>query len=284
MQIDYKGQMTQVRIDQSEAAVAVTNIEERSSARLLSQQIRDQENIEAIVGVAARELDSVDQVPDVDPDKDWTTRFFRCAADVSSEQMQDLWGRVLAGKLKRPQGYSLRTLEALRNMTKEEAEAFSRVADEAILGAEGVAFVFRSLYLPSGRGSYDDILVAKIIGAAHDSSGLRYEYDPEDQGVFDFVIGSKVLRLKLIDKACKLDLYVYLFTPVGRDLLRLGPAKSNAENIEEFILALKKYEEHCSVSTATVFSDSSSETSKCGEFISYESFEDLLAAERQRKT
>ena len=38
--------------------------------------------------------------------------------------MQDIWARILAGENKHPSSYSLRTLDVLRNMSKEEAKLF----------------------------------------------------------------------------------------------------------------------------------------------------------------
>lgn len=83
-------------------------------------------NVRAIAGHAAEELGDT-EIPDHDPDPDWTARFFDCAQDVSSEYLQKLWGRILAGEVKSPGQTSLRTLSILRNMTQQEAKDFSRL-------------------------------------------------------------------------------------------------------------------------------------------------------------
>ena len=57
-------------------------------------------------------------------DTDWLNRFFGIVEDVSDEDMQDIWARILAGENKHPSSYSLRTLDVLRNMSKEEAKLF----------------------------------------------------------------------------------------------------------------------------------------------------------------
>ena len=81
-------------------------------------------NVGAIAGHAAEELKDK-EVPDQDPDLDWTARFFDGAQDVSSEELQKLWGKILAGEVKSPGQTSLRTLAILRNMTQQEAKNFS---------------------------------------------------------------------------------------------------------------------------------------------------------------
>ena len=37
--------------------------------------------------------------------------FFNIAEDISSDDMQALWGRIFAGKIKQPKSHSLRTLD-----------------------------------------------------------------------------------------------------------------------------------------------------------------------------
>lgn len=60
------------------------------------------------------------------PGDDWVTRFFNTVEDITEDTMQNLWAQILAGEVKRPRTFSLRTLDVLRNMTKEDAELFSR--------------------------------------------------------------------------------------------------------------------------------------------------------------
>ena len=81
-------------------------------------------NVGAIAGHAAEELKGK-EVSDHDPDPDWIARFFDGAQDVSSEELQKLWGRILAREVKSSGKTSLRTLSILKNMTQQEAQDFS---------------------------------------------------------------------------------------------------------------------------------------------------------------
>ena len=60
---------------------------------------------------------------------DWFARWQSIAQDVSDEQMQRLWGRVLAGEVKQPRTYSLHALSLLSQLSKEDAELIARVAN-----------------------------------------------------------------------------------------------------------------------------------------------------------
>ena len=52
---------------------------------------------------------------------DWFLRFFECASNISNEDMQILWARILSGETYNRGSFSLRTLELLRNMSYDEA-------------------------------------------------------------------------------------------------------------------------------------------------------------------
>lgn len=56
---------------------------------------------------------------------DWLMRFFDAVGNISNEELQQLWGKVLANEISHPKSCSLRTLDMIRNMPPEEAETFS---------------------------------------------------------------------------------------------------------------------------------------------------------------
>ena len=88
-------------------------------------------NVASVVEEAAEELRDK-EVSNHEPDHDWTARFFDCVQDVSSEDMQKLWARILAGEVESPGRTSLRTLDTLRNMTKRDAEVFKDICSLVI--------------------------------------------------------------------------------------------------------------------------------------------------------
>ena len=52
-------------------------------------------------------------------DLDWFIRFFDAASKISNEELQELWARVLRGEFESKGSFSLRTIETLRNMSRE---------------------------------------------------------------------------------------------------------------------------------------------------------------------
>lgn len=117
--------------DSTGVSIDTSNFEEiakRASSRLAYQEITKQQNIEAVADNAYQELQGVDSVSSDPVDPDWMLRFFNAVENISNEDMQKIWGRILAGEIQSPSRYSYRTLEKLRNITKEEAQLFQKVA------------------------------------------------------------------------------------------------------------------------------------------------------------
>ena len=58
-------------------------------------------------------------------DFDWFLRFFEAAGNISSGDMQVLWAKVLSGEVANPGRFSFRSIETLRNLSKQEATLFA---------------------------------------------------------------------------------------------------------------------------------------------------------------
>ena len=91
--------------------------------RIQFQEEKRQANIESVVKQAAMELGD-GEVQNHEVDHDWTARFFNDVQDVSSEEMQHLWAKVLAGEVERPGSTSIKTLAVLKNLEKSTASLF----------------------------------------------------------------------------------------------------------------------------------------------------------------
>ena len=101
------------------------------SQRVQFQEEKRQANIVAVTDFAASHLGDA-EVPDSEPDHDWTAQFFNYVQDVSSEEMQALWGKVLAGEVERPGSTSIRTLSILRNLDQSTAGLFTRLSSVCV--------------------------------------------------------------------------------------------------------------------------------------------------------
>lgn len=94
-------------------------------------------------------------VPDVEPDMAWTSSYSEAAQDISDEDMQEMWARVLTGEVERPGGTSLRTLAVLRTIDQATAQLFQRLCSMALVRSrpDGVALDACVLWLGKSAGS-----------------------------------------------------------------------------------------------------------------------------------
>lgn len=93
-----------------------------------ARETRKLNNVKSVLEKASSHFTEGEKVSDEPVDADWTNRFIGIVEDISDETLQDIWGRIIAGEVKQPNSYSLRTLDLLRNITKEEAELFVKAS------------------------------------------------------------------------------------------------------------------------------------------------------------
>jgi hypothetical protein len=85
--------------------------------------IKEAANNSQIVERAAELLNDEILEPDnpFKESEDWTTGFFNRSRDVSKEEMQVLFAKILAGEVVRPGSFSLRTIDFVNTLTTKEA-------------------------------------------------------------------------------------------------------------------------------------------------------------------
>lgn len=99
--------------------------------RIQFQEEKRQANIMSVVAKAAGQHEGREVEPS-EPDHDWTARFFSEVQDVSSDEMQSLWARVLAGEVERKGSTSIRTLQVLKNLDQATARLFKILCSNCV--------------------------------------------------------------------------------------------------------------------------------------------------------
>lgn len=102
--------------------------QEEIAKYISARESRKINNVKSVVEKATSHFMEEEKVSNEPVNTDWTNRFFSIVEDISDETLQDIWGRILAGEVKQPNSFSLRTLDLLRNVTKEEAELFVKAS------------------------------------------------------------------------------------------------------------------------------------------------------------
>lgn len=209
--------------------------------RLVNKETKRQKNIEEVVSTAGGILEAEKNVSKEPVNPDWTTRFFDIVQDVSDNEMQLLWGQILAGEIKQPKSYSLRTLELLRNMTKEEAELFRKVAQFTL--KQGDVFLFSADGVLEKFGiSYSAIAKLIEIGLLQPGDFVTKNYPSQKakDRMIGVVYGNLVIITNQKATANTISIPIRLFTTPGKELARLISITPNIDYIKELATTIKQ--------------------------------------------
>lgn len=230
--------------EEKQAIIISPPLEERTHDRLNYQEAKKQLNIESVSAFAAEQLRNEEYVTDEQLDEDWTTRFFNIAEDISSEEMQSLWGRILAGEIKNPKTYSLRTLELLKNLSKEEAEVFTKFAQLKI-NLNNNNFIYNQdngVFLESEFGiTFTDRLLLTELGLIASENNVEFSLQPTENskqtGVLKY--GQKGIHLLRNENTPKQAIRVLIFTKIGTELSGLIEQTYNQNYLEKICSSFK---------------------------------------------
>lgn len=208
----------------SNANLSLPYLAETSSRHNACEDARKEINTSKAIIYAEEVLANDPQsAPDRPIDDDWIFSWQEYAGRVSTEDLQQLWGKILAGEIKSPGSYSLRTLEFLKGLSKKEAEQISKLASFVVEGR-----IIRSLktYLEEQGISFSLLLSMQELGlvAGVEAIGLNTTYQSlmKDKFVHPLRSNGKALIVEHDDPTKPLKLEVYILTTVGNQLLGLG--------------------------------------------------------------
>lgn len=204
-------------LDLSELATTVSN-------RDFSDSIRKEVNVAKSLLIAEDILSQDQQEPSEQPvEDDWIFSWRENAGRVSSSELQDLWGRILAGEIKQPGSYSMRTLEFLKGLSKSEAELISKAAKFVIADK-----IYRKKddFLKKEGLHFSQLLFLQDIGVLSgvEGVGLNTIYNSFESGKYfrPLVASNKIMLIEHEDPNKTVKAEVYLLTQVGIEVLKLA--------------------------------------------------------------
>lgn len=223
------------------APVALPRAIEIADQNAKAEAVRQEVSIAKAVIYAEEELQNDSSEPPQDsPQDDWLLRWRECAAGVSSDELQQIWGKVLAGEVKSPGRFSLRTLEFLRNLSQAEAQAIERISPFVI---SGVLYRGNDAMLETEGVSFSDLLAMQELGvlAGVDGLGLEITWNSDATASFQKALtchGALILATAP-DPSKIIKLKVCTVTAIGRQVLSLGSFSPNAKMVESVATAIK---------------------------------------------
>ena len=233
----------------AEAEIEVEDLQAQARRRREMEDIRHQKNMLSVL-IKTKGQFNQDAMPD-DVEDDWYANFFDKVRNISDEDMQMLWSRILAGEINNPQNFSKRTINLFANFDKEDAKAFANLCSfqceiPAIKDDRRNFRIFP--YIPSNYREHKEYeciseenlirleeagLIIQNFGFAHDRRPTRghtdghYFYANHEQRGMSFELkchdGKLFFKIPIEDGAIPLG--VVKFTQVGKELSRIVEQK-----------------------------------------------------------
>lgn len=239
LQLPEPGQSAHVQLIAPEGRVEPTfnlgSLSHAAQSHSTAEAARTEINVSKAVIFAEDVLAGDSQSPPARAiEEDWLFTWRDYAGRVSNEDLQRLWGSVLAGEVKSPGLYSIRTLDFLRSLSRAEAEQISQLACFAV---EGGIIRSQMKYLDEHGVTFSQLLRMQELGVVSgvDAVGLNQTYPTQVAGKFVRALRShsKAVIVEHDDASRKLVLEVYLLTTVGAQVLGLGTFTPDIEYLKE---------------------------------------------------
>jgi hypothetical protein len=211
-------------------------IVDRALERWAGVQVRKQENREAI---AEKTIEHLKHEPPTDqasegPSDDFMNLFESLAENASSEKLQDLFARVLAGEIRKSGAFSLRTLQVISVMDQKLAEAIENLrqwsSSRVVISYDGFnkGTKFNTLVLLSEYGLLN-----------MDAFNIRIMLEAGKDAFVQFYSKAIVISDKQ-SKDLNTTLDVYVLTNVAVEIMSLLPPNEDLEVIQGVVDYLNK--------------------------------------------
>lgn len=206
-------------------------LESTANAARSIREERQFNNIASIYANAAQELQMIENIDKIPVDPDWSARFFDYAKDISDEEVQIVWAKILAGEIIKPGSFFKRTLSALRDIEALEAKWFADICQFVLSKSIIHDYCLTYDYYPMNQ--FQSLTDCGLINSIKCQFVLNKE-STEIQG--------KTQSIKLISPRTgntpPITIpYVYTLTDVGAQLYRITPAKSH----QTYMMKVKEY-------------------------------------------
>lgn len=235
--------VAEVKMIEAKTTIALSDLENRALARSIKQETYRLKNIETIISKALPLLGD-DAMPEK-IENDWLIHLFNKCEDISDEDMQTLWAKLLAGELNSPGNYSKRTINFISLMSKDEAKIFTEFCRYVIQfddkDIKPVIFLDKDFFKNRYLVTYENLLKLSSIGLFSTSSQFGYKHDisPELNDFYISYYGTKVhfkFQKENDPNHHFLSTGDAIFTPLGKELYSLC-STTPVDNFIDFLIS-----------------------------------------------
>jgi hypothetical protein len=244
-----------------------------ASNKFAQKIVREQVNVDLVTQIAAADLKSEPhsiegnetEAPPIS--EDWLNVFEGEAAKMSSEEMQRLFGKILAGEIRRPASYSIKTIKLMAQLDNEAANLFRRLCSLSISMGPGISDIIDARVVSMGRATANsldayglgfaalNILEEYGLITSNYESYADYQYSIVHENRITLPIFYENTKWTFVQKIAsptrpELKLFGVTFTRSGqeiRPLVDIAPNEQYTEALKNFFdqqgMMLTKYED-----------------------------------------
>ena len=194
-----------------------------------------QENIEQITFNPTKSLEDTADPGNID--NDWIANFFDKCSNVSDKEMQELWGKILAGEANNPGSFSKRTINTVASLDKTEANLFTSLCRFGISIGKIYPLVFNlehKIYTDH-KINFESLLSLEVAGLITFNHATGFVVNVSQTSFFT-TYNNEIIVIKIPDNTTsQIPVGKILLTKMGLDLFPI----CGASPIPEFISIIK---------------------------------------------
>lgn len=217
-------------------------LSQRAGRRLVAEEINKQKNMEDVVQ-RADEILQAEPAPTAngeESDQGWVEECLDGAGKAYHEDLKNYWARLLAGEIKHPGFYSLRTIDFMKKLSKKDAERIRRICQYVMYDNKGDAVIFRN---DAEDVRYSDLSFLMELRLLDSSSFVVKQYKFGKGKGHAFLFKNSVGFLVKVNKS-EYNLPIYSFTELGKEILTIiDDTEANYDYLKNFAAEITKKKE-----------------------------------------
>lgn len=207
--------------DDKAISIVDKNLSIRAGRRLVAKAINTQKNMEDVAERADEILQSEPAAPtgQGETDQGWIDDCLEGAGNAYNDDLKNYWAKLLAGEIRNPGYYSLRAVDFMKKLSKNDAEKIREMCRYVLYSTDGRdAFILRYTESPYTYSDLSFLMELRLI----DSSNFvvkQFRFPNETGGGAVFVHGNIGLIINIEKKEYALP--IYSFTQLGKEMLTI---------------------------------------------------------------
>jgi hypothetical protein len=228
----------------AETVTADSSLIERAALRFWNDEAIKQVNLEATAKLAAQEilllpppLTATGETAEgpADVASDWCRRWTQFVGEISDEDVQRIWARMLAGEFREPGSFSFLTMRLLSEMDAEDATIFSEVASKRVNSI--------CIFTPGDRSRdaeyFNKVSRIESLGLTYDRTNQVFQPLGKIDELTHFFRGTNHIGVVFTRSSRQLGFPAIRFTRAGTQLLQLLEPIDEVARIREALLHVK---------------------------------------------